>query len=60
MTTKEMYERLKAACDNLAAALQNEAPAATLRQNLSQASSAYVHTMMEIDNELQRRIDAGE
>ena len=60
MTQKEMYESLKFACETVAAALQNPAPAATLRQQLADASDRYIKTMMEIDNELQRRIDAGE
>lgn len=60
MTNKEMYESLKAVCDRLAAALQNEAPAQTLRNNLNEASKEYVHVMMEIDNELQRRINEGQ
>ena len=60
MTQKEMYEPLQAACNGLTAALQNKAPAATLRQQLSDASSVYVRTMMEIDNELQRMIDEGQ
>lgn len=59
MTNKEMYETLKFACDNVAAALQNDAPAATLRQRLADASDVYIRAMMDIDNELQRRIDEG-
>lgn len=60
MTQKEMYESLKFACEHVTNALQNPAPAATLRQQLAAASDIYIKTMMEIDNELQRRIDAGE
>lgn len=59
MTQKEMYQSLQVACEGLTAALQNEAPAETLRQRLNDASQIYIRTMMDIDNELQRRIDEG-
>jgi hypothetical protein len=57
MTNKEMYEKLRAACNQLAAALQNDAPNETLRRNLDEGSRNLMNTMVEIDFELTHRIE---
>lgn len=57
MTNKEMYEKLRAACDVLAASLQNEAPNETLRRNLDEGSRHLMNTMVEIDLELTHRLE---
>lgn len=57
MTNKEMYEKLKAACDQLAGSLQNNAPNATLRRLLDESSRNLMNVMVEIDVELTHRAE---
>lgn len=57
MTNKEMYEKLKPACDRLAAALQKDAPNETLRRLLDEGSRELMDVMVEIDFELTHRIE---
>lgn len=57
MTNKEMYEKLRAACDRLAATMQNDAPNETLRRQLGEGSHELTLVMMEIDLELTHRTE---
>lgn len=57
MTNKEMYEKLRAACDYLAASLQNDAPNEILRLNLEESSRNLANIISEINFELTHRIE---